>query len=96
MRKAVAVQPSLREAHLELGELYLEEQDYLRAIVAYRKLVELDPQDADAHFQLGVALQSRERNREALKSYQQARELYQQQNNQEGVQKAEAAIDEIE
>ena len=89
--KAVAVQPNLKEAYLELGKLYLDEQDYLRAIVTYRKLVELQPTDPEAYFQLGVALQGRGREGEAIRSYQQSRDLYKQQNNAEGEKKAAAA-----
>jgi len=85
-RRAVSVQPSLREAHMALGELYLEQKDIL-AIVAFRELVMLAPEDPDAHYYLGVALRARDRNDEATTLFEQARNLYAQSNNEEGVKK---------
>jgi tetratricopeptide (TPR) repeat protein len=94
-RRAVSVQPSLKEAYMALGKLYLEQKDVL-AIVAFRELVELAPQDPDAHYYLGVALQERDRNDEATTMFQQARDLYTQSNNEEGIKKANDALVELQ
>jgi tetratricopeptide (TPR) repeat protein len=94
--RAVSVQPSLKEGHALLGELYLQQEDYLRAIVAYRELIELAPEEADAYYHLGLALNGRNRTAEALDALETALGLYQQQGNTEGVDKVEAAIDDLD
>lgn len=42
------------EAHLHLGNLYFEQQDYDRAATHYVAIVDIDPAVAVAHFNLGV------------------------------------------
>ncbi len=42
------------EAHLHLGNLYFEQQDYDRAATHYMAIVDIDPAVAAAHFNLGV------------------------------------------
>jgi tetratricopeptide (TPR) repeat protein len=94
-RRAVSVQPSLKEAYMALGELYLERKDIL-AIVTFRELVALAPEDADAHYYLGVALRARDRNDDARTMLRQARDLYTQSNNEEGLKKANDALAELQ
>ena len=80
---------------MALGELYLERKDVL-AIVAFRELVALAPEDANAHYYLGIALSARDRNDEATTMFQQARDLYTQSNNEEGIKKTNDALTELQ
>jgi Flp pilus assembly protein TadD len=94
--RAIDTQPDLAEAHKAIADLYLQQQDSLRAIVAHRRVVELSPQDASSYYHLGLALKERGRTDEALTVLQQARELYQQQGQTEQIQQVEAALRELQ
>jgi Flp pilus assembly protein TadD len=54
--EAVALNPKLAEAHLELGILYAKEGDDKAALVEYERAVLADPALSTAHFRLGRAL----------------------------------------
>jgi tetratricopeptide (TPR) repeat protein len=95
-QRAVGVQPTLKDAYVALGELYLKRQEYVAAIVNYRQLVAIAPEDPDAHYSLGVALQGRDRSEDATASFQRARDLYTQSNNEEGVKKTETALNSLQ
>lgn len=53
---AVALDPNCAEAHLQLGNLSYQQQNYAKAIEQYRKAVEADPRQSEAHYRLGLAL----------------------------------------
>ena len=91
--RAVALQPNLAEAQAAIGEVYINQEDYLRAIVAYRRLLEITPNNPTAYYQLGVALKGRDRPQEAKEAFNRARDLFRQANDAEGLQKAESALD---
>ena len=57
LKKAVTIDPKLGQAHLQLGILYSERNDYAQAIGAYQKAIEVTPQLSEAHYRLGVAYQ---------------------------------------
>jgi len=57
LRKAVMIDPELGQAHLQLGIVYSERNDYAQAISAYKKAIEVTPQLSEAHYRLGVAYQ---------------------------------------
>jgi len=55
LKKAIALDPSLVEAHLQLGNLQSDQQRYAEAIPEYQRALELDSDLADAHYRLGQA-----------------------------------------
>ena len=55
LKKAIALDPSLVEAHLQLGNLHSDQQRYAEAIPEYQRALELDSDLADAHYRLGQA-----------------------------------------
>jgi Flp pilus assembly protein TadD len=56
LRAAVALDPALAEAYLQLGILCAEEKKDSEALQHYETAVQLDPDLADAHYRLGQAL----------------------------------------
>jgi tetratricopeptide (TPR) repeat protein len=50
--KAVALDPKLGEAHLQLGILYSERKDFSKAIAAYQQAIALNPHMEQAHYRL--------------------------------------------
>lgn len=71
-RKALSIDPSIAELHLNVGILLtnLNRQD--EAIASYKKSVKLKPSLTDAHYNLGTALQAEGKFEQAAKSYQKA------------------------
>jgi tetratricopeptide (TPR) repeat protein len=55
LKKAVALDPKLAEAHLQLGNLYSDQTQYVEAVPEYEKALENNPDLADAHYRLGQA-----------------------------------------
>jgi tetratricopeptide (TPR) repeat protein len=55
LEKAVAIDPSLGEAQLQLGVLYSARGAFEPAIHAYEKAVEVSPQLSEAHYRLALA-----------------------------------------
>jgi tetratricopeptide (TPR) repeat protein len=52
LEKAIALDPKLSEAHLQLGILYSERKDFPRAIAAYQQAAALNPHLEQAHYRL--------------------------------------------
>jgi tetratricopeptide (TPR) repeat protein len=55
LEKAVAIDPKLGEAHLQLGILYFERGDYAAAIRAYQEAIKVSPKLGSAHYRLALA-----------------------------------------
>jgi tetratricopeptide (TPR) repeat protein len=55
LKKAVALDPKLAEAHLQLGNLYSDQAQYAEAVPEYQKALENNSALADAHYRLGQA-----------------------------------------
>jgi tetratricopeptide (TPR) repeat protein len=55
LEKAVRLDPKLAPAYLQLGILYAERKDFLRAIAAYRSSIEADPGLVQGHYRLAQA-----------------------------------------
>jgi tetratricopeptide (TPR) repeat protein len=74
LEKAIRLDPKLAPAYFQLGILYSEQRDFLRAIAAYRQAIEIDPQLDQAHYRLAQAYRQ---TGEATKSQEELR-LYEQ------------------
>jgi tetratricopeptide (TPR) repeat protein len=57
LEKAVAIDPKLDEAYLQLGILHSTRSDFEQAIRAYKKAIEVNPHLGEAHYRLGLAYQ---------------------------------------
>lgn len=60
------------EAHLNLGNVYLESKRHQEAIEAYKQAIQLNTDYVDAHINLGVAYAESKRHQEAMEAYKQA------------------------
>ncbi len=56
LKKAIALDPTLAQAHMQLGVLYSRRGDYPRAAAEFERTIKLDPTLASAHYRLGQAL----------------------------------------
>ena len=54
LQKAIALDDSLAEAHLQLGNLYADQHKYNDSIPQYERALELNPNLSDAHYRLGT------------------------------------------
>jgi tetratricopeptide (TPR) repeat protein len=81
LEKAVAIDPQLDEAYLQLGVLRSTRGDFEQAIRAYKKAMEVNLNLAEAHYRLGLAYQRIGEKAKAQQEFQ----VYEQ------VQKTEAA-----
>jgi tetratricopeptide (TPR) repeat protein len=57
LEKAVAVDPKIGEAYLQLGIVHFAQADSEQAVRDYKKAIEADPSLGEAHRQLGLAYQ---------------------------------------
>jgi Flp pilus assembly protein TadD len=79
LKKSIALDPSLAEAHLQLGNLYSERGKYAIAIPEYERALESNSDLADAHYRLGQAYMrtgDKERAQEQIQIYQKLREQH--------------------
>jgi tetratricopeptide (TPR) repeat protein len=56
LKKSIALDDSLADAHVQLGNLYADQHDYAKSIPQYERALELDPNLPDAHYRLGTDL----------------------------------------
>lgn len=70
--RAVELDPTHAEAHIDLGCLFHEQGDLGEAEAHYRAAVALRPGDATAHFNLAVVLDDQRRESEARAGYESA------------------------
>lgn len=54
LKKAIALDGSLAEAHLQLGNLYADQHEYQKSIPEYQRALSLDPSLSDAHYRLAT------------------------------------------
>jgi tetratricopeptide (TPR) repeat protein len=79
LKKSIALDPSLAEAHLQLGNLYFDRSQYTQAIPEYQRALDLNGELADAHYRLGQAYVhtgAKELAQEQLQAYQKIREQH--------------------
>lgn len=70
--QALSLDPSLADAHVNLGRLYHEESDFIRAEAEYRAALGGGSGAPVAHYNLGVLLEERGRVDEAAAAYRKA------------------------
>jgi tetratricopeptide (TPR) repeat protein len=70
--QALALDPGLADAHVNLGRLHHAAGDAARAETHYRAAIQHAPDDAIAHFNLGGLLEELSRGGEAVASYHRA------------------------
>ncbi len=76
LKKSLALDDKLSEAHLQLGNLYSDQNKYAESIPEYKRALELSPELADVHYRLGQAyVRTGEKDlaQEQLQVYQQLR-----------------------
>ena len=54
LKKAIALNDRLPEAHLQLGDLYADQHLYEKSIPEYERALALNPGLSDAHYRLGT------------------------------------------
>jgi tetratricopeptide (TPR) repeat protein len=55
LKRSIALDPNLAEAHLQLGNLYSDQTKYADAIPEYKRALQQNADLADAHYRLGQA-----------------------------------------
>jgi tetratricopeptide (TPR) repeat protein len=76
LKRSIALDPKLAEAHLQLGNLYSDQNNYAGSIPEYVQALELNPDLADGHYRLGqayVRTGQKERGQQQLEIYQKLR-----------------------
>ena len=74
-QKVLEMEPEHAAAHINLGTLYYNRQDYGLAEKHYRRAIEIDPRYALAYFDLGNVLDETGRVGEAIQTYKAALQL---------------------
>jgi tetratricopeptide (TPR) repeat protein len=78
LKAALALDPGLKEAHLQLGQLYEQEHKDAEAIHAYQAALRLDPAIESAHYRLARLYQRSGQNVSARKELEIYQRLHQQ------------------
>ena len=73
--KVIELEPAHAAAHINLGTLYYNRQDFALAEKHYRRAMEADPRYALAYFDLGNVLDETGRVQEAIQTYKTALQL---------------------
>jgi tetratricopeptide (TPR) repeat protein len=79
LSKSIALDPKLAEAHLQLGNLYSDQNKHAEAIPEYVRALELNSDLADAHYRLGqayVRTGEKDHAQEQFEVYQKIREQH--------------------
>jgi tetratricopeptide (TPR) repeat protein len=74
-QKVLEIAPDFAPAHINLGTLHYNSQDYVSAEFHYRKAIECDPRYALAYFDLGNVLDETGRIPDAILAYKTALQL---------------------
>lgn len=79
LKRAIALNDELAEAHLQLGNLFFDQAKYPEAIPEYERARHLNPDLADAYYRLGqayVRTGQKDRAQELLETYQRIRQQH--------------------
>jgi len=71
-REILAENPTVTTAHIGIGDIYMDQQDYVRAEPAYGRAARVEPRNYEAQFKHGLALQMLGRHVDAIRAYQRA------------------------
>lgn len=74
-REATKLSPNFSMAHNNLGTIYLEKKDYLKAILQFNSAISSDPKNSSAYNNLGNAYKFTGKPDEVIKNYKKALEL---------------------
>lgn len=55
LQRAIALDPKMADAHMQLASLYSGQKEYARSIAEYQSALKLNPDLPDAHYRLGQA-----------------------------------------
>lgn len=80
LRKAIALDGTLAEAHLQLGILYTDQHQYAKSFPEYTRALELNPSLPDAHYRLGqyyVHAGQKDRAQQEFQTFQQLQARHQ-------------------
>ena len=91
--RAAAADPTLVPAQAAVGEMHLEAEQYLQAILAYRRLSRQIPDNAGVRYNLALSLRGQGFEAEAITQLRSAYTLYQQQEDTEGASRAEQLLE---
>lgn len=69
LKKAIALDESLADAHVQLGNVYADQREYEKSVPEYRRALELDPNLSDAHYRLATDLVHTGQKEEAQKEF---------------------------
>ena len=53
LKKSIALDEGLSEAHVQLGNFYADQHQYEKSLPEFVRALELNPNVADAHYRLG-------------------------------------------
>lgn len=71
----VALQPTNKVGYYNLGQLYMDQNEFEKAKVSFEQAKKSDPENADIHYQLGITAMRQKHFSEAIKSFDAALEL---------------------
>jgi tetratricopeptide (TPR) repeat protein len=80
--RALALEPTMEQAHLELGKIYLRSQRVPDAAIELEQVVKGAPELAEAHYQLGRAYQTLKRKDESQVQFAEFERLQKEQRQQ--------------
>jgi len=89
LKKALALDPSLPDPHLQLANLYSQRRQYAEAVPEYQQTLKLSPNIPDAHFRLGQAYVHLGKQDLAEKEFQLHKQLYERRLAEEDKQRSE-------
>lgn len=78
LKKAIQLDPSFAQTHLELANLFSQQFKYSEAVPEYQQAIKLDPKLTDAYYRLGQAYVHLNQKALAQKEFQVHQQLYQQ------------------
>ena len=61
--------------HLANARKYVESQEYKKAVIEFKNVIQIDPKDASAHYELGEVYLKLKKGSEAFRSFQKTTEI---------------------
>ncbi len=92
-RQATRYSPEMPEAQSAYGSLLLQNEEFLRAVIVYERLIAMLPNDPGAHYNYGLALRGQGRTEQAREEFATALSLYEAANNEAGIERTEAILE---